>query len=269
MQVRKQNIFNTITGTIKFLLFWFGVIFHAIIICFIPRGKYSVKYMRFFMWCLLKLVGIKIKINGKLSQKRPLLCVCNHISVFEFATMSVAFGASFFGKIDIASYPLVGWIAKKFGVIFIDRRPSHAIDALNAVQTEMARVQYPMFLFPEGTTTNGAYVKEFKSTLFNIVENTPVNIQPIVMKYKMPDGSKISDYDMANHFAYFDNNKMDFGPKCEHPRSAFGQVFHIAVIGGFLVELDVLPVQSFNGMDRKEIAQHLHKLISDKYMESR
>jgi len=137
---------------------------------------------------------------------------------------------------------------------------------MNAVQKEMNLVSYPMFLFPEGTTTNGAYVKEFKSTLFNIIENTNINIQPVVMHYRLKDGTKISDIDMANHFAYFDNKKVDFGPKCAKERSAFGQIFHIMVLGGFRVELTVLPVPNIKNLNRKDIAQLLHKTISEEYM---
>jgi len=269
MPIRKQNLFNTILATIKFIVFWLTVILHVPIIFLIPCGKYSIKYMRFFMWCFTKISGVKIHTKGILASNRPLLCICNHISVFEFATMPIAFGASFFGKKDIANYPLIGWIAKKFGVIFIDRRPSHALEALSAVQKEMSTVKYPMFLFPEGTTTNGAYVKEFKSTLFNIVENSDITIQPIVMYYRMKDGSKISDEDMANHFAYFDNAKMDFGPLCKKERSAFGQIFHIMLLGGFKVEIKVLPTINTNNMDRKQIATKLHKIIYEEYMKNK
>lgn len=265
---RKQNIFNTLFAVIKFVLFWLTVIVQLPILFIIPTGRLSVKYMRIFMATSAFFAGVRVHVNGKLSDNRPLLCVCNHISVFEFMSMPIAFGASFFGKADIAHYPLVGWIAKKFGVIFVDRRPSHAMEALSAVQKQMQNADYPMFLFPEGTTTNGAYVKDFKSTLFNIVEgNKDLTIQPVVMNYRYHNGDVISDTDMANHFAYFDNAKQDMGPLCERERSAFGQIFHIMVLGGFLVELTVLPAPRLGDDDRKEIALKLHEIVSDKYME--
>ncbi|MFQ6778267.1 MAG: lysophospholipid acyltransferase family protein [Alphaproteobacteria bacterium] len=267
MHIRKQNFFNTTFALIKFVLFWCVVVLHIPVLCFIPRGKYSVKYMRFFMWTLAKISGIRVKMYGNLSKMRPLLVVCNHISVFEFVTMPIGFGGSFVGKIDIAGYPVVGWVAKKFGVIFIDRRPSHAIEAIKSVQTQLSNAQYPIVLFPEGTTTNGAYVKEFKSSMFNILENSQnITVQPIVMNYRYRDGSIINDVDMANHFAYFDNNKQDFGPKCKRERSAFGQVFHIMMLGGFLVEITALDTVNIAGKDRKEIATTLQKIVSENYM---
>ena len=269
MKIRKQNIFNTVWAMVKFVVAWIFVCINAFVLCFIPRGKLSVKYMRMFMRQFNWFMGVRVKVNGKLSSKRPLLCVANHISVFELSTIPVAFGGSFFGKKELESWPLVGWMARKFGVIFIDRRPSHAIEVLNAIKNELDTVDYPMFIFPEGTSTNGAYVKQFKSSMFDVVEKTGVPVQPIVINYRLRDGTKINDVDMANHFAYFDNKKMDCGPYCERERSAFMQVFHIMMLGGFLVEINVLPIPDLSGMDRKQMATTLHEIISKKYMENK
>ena len=269
MKIRKQNIFNTLWAMVKFITAWTYVVINAIVLCFIPRGKFSAKYMQFFMRQFNWFMGVRYKITGKLSSKRPLLCVCNHISVFEISTMAAALGGSFFGKKDIESWPLIGWMAKKFGVVFIDRRPSHAIEALNAIQKELESVDYPLFIFPEGTSTNGAYVKQFKSSMFDVVEKTGVTVQPVVVHYRLKDGTKINDEDLANHFAYFDNKKMDCGPYCKIERSAFSQVFHVMMLGGFLVEIEILPVPNLSGMDRKQMADTLHKIISEEYMKNK
>lgn len=266
-RVRRQNFFNTFGAALKFITFWIMVVIQLPIIFILPRGAASVRYMSFFMRILLVLAGIKIRIHGKISSHRPLLVISNHISIFEIATFPVAFGGSFIAKKEMGSWPLVGWVARKFGVVFIDRRPSHAVDALTQVQQTLANVSYPIFLFPEGTTTNGAYVKPFKSTLFNFVENSNVVVQPMVMNYRFRDGTPISDADMAEHFAYFNNSNQDMGPTCSRERSAFGQVFHIMMLGGFMVELTVLPPPPLVGLDRKQIAETLQKTVSDKYME--
>ena len=267
-KLRRQNIFNTTTAAIKFIAFWIMVVIQVPIIFLLPKGsKLSVRYMPVFMWFLVKLAGIKIVVHGKLSDKRPLMIVSNHISVFELATFPLAFRGSFIAKKEMENWPLVGWVAKKFGVIFVDRRPSHAHDALAVVQKTVQNVKYPMILFPEGTTTNGAYVKPFKSSLFNFVENSNVTVQPMTMHYRYKDGSVIDEQTMADHFAYFSNAKMDTGPLCKRERSAFGQVFHIMMLGGFTVEITLLPPPSLDGMNRKEIAEVLQKIVSDKYME--
>ena len=266
-RVRRQNVFNTMGAVIKFAAFWIMVVAQLPIILLLPKGRASVWYMGVFMRILLVLSGIKIRVHGKISSHRPLLVISNHISIFEIATFPVAFGGSFIAKKEMETWPLVGWVSKKFGVVFIDRRPSHAVEALKQVQETLANVSYPVFLFPEGTTTNGSYVKPFKSTLFNFVENSDVTVQPMVMHYRYRDGDVISGEDLAEHFGYFANEKQEKGPLCSRERSAFGQVFHIMMLGGFMVELTVLPPPPLAGMDRKQIAETLHKIVSDKYME--
>ncbi len=263
----KQTPFNTITGAVRFALFWLMVIIQLPIIFILPRGRASVRYMSVFMKILLVLSGIKTRVRGNLSSRRPLLVISNHISLFEIATFPVVFGGSLVSKKEVRDWPLVGWVANKFGVVFVDRRPSHAREALANVQNEVAKVQYPLFIFPEGTTTNGAYVKPFKSSLFNFVENSDVTVQPVVVHYRHRDGSVMSADDLAQHFAYFDNAKMEHGPLAKRSRSAFSQVFHVMVLGGFCVDITVLPPPPLAGMDRKQIADTLQKIVSDKYME--
>ncbi len=269
-KVRKQNLFNTITGTLRFVAFWIMVVVQVPIIFLLPgRSKISVKYMAVFMKILLILASIKIVKHGKMSDKRPLLVAGNHISVFEIATFPVMFGGSFISKNDVRNWPLVGWIANKFGVVFIDRRPSHAAEVLNQVQREISTISYPLYIFPEGTTTNGSYVKEFKSPLFNVAEGSDVTVQPVVIRYCHHDGTPISDEDLAEHYAYFDNAKQTQGPMCSRERSAFGQIFHIMVLGGFRVDVYMLPPPPLAGMDRKQIALEMHKIISEKYTETK
>lgn len=266
-KVRKQNLFNTITGTLRFAAFWIMVVVQLPIIILLPRGRFSVKYMSVFMKILLILSSIKIVKHGEVSKKRPLLVAGNHISVFEIATFPVMFGGSFISKNDVRNWPLVGYIANKFGVVFVDRRPSHAADALAEVQKAISTISYPLYIFPEGTTTNGAYVKEFKSSLFNVAEGTDVTVQPVVTQYCFHDGTPIDEENLAEHYAYFDNAKQDMGPKCSRERSAFGQIFHVMVLGGFTVNVYMLPPPPLAGMDRKQMASAMHKIISDKYTE--
>lgn len=264
----KTNIFDNISAVFRAMLFVIIVFLHLPILMIIPRGRFSVKYMRFFMWTIGLPVGVRVRTHGVLSKKRPLMCVANHISVFELFSIPIGYGCSFVGKIDIASYPLVGWIAKKFGVVFVDRRPSHAVEALAAMSKQLHTASYPVVIFPEGTTTNGAYVREFKSAMFNMVEEIKdLTIQPLVITYKTRRGKCVNDQVLANDYAYFDNAKQTAGPKCEVERSAFGQIFHIAKLGGITVDITALPPVSVAGHDRKEIAKILHEIVSNKYME--
>jgi 1-acyl-sn-glycerol-3-phosphate acyltransferase len=252
-------------AAVRFLFFWLMTVVQLPVIFFLPRG--AIGYMKFFMRITNFIFGIRIRVKGRLADQRPLMILSNHISIFECATFPVAVRCGFFGKKEIESYPLIGWVARKFGVIFVDRRPSQATHVLGEVHRAMSSVKYPMVLFPEGTSTNGAYVKRFKSSLFNVIEGSDLTVQPLVLNYRHRDGSVISDEDLAQHYAFFNNRDMDCGPHCLRERPLLEQMLHVMAVGGLLVEITVLPPVPVKGMDRKQIAETLHKIISDKYME--
>lgn len=270
--IKEPGFCRKVWAGVQFIAFWLAVVIQLPIIIFIPTGKHSVKYFGTFMRILMWIAGVRVKTNKKLVKNRPLLVVSNHISVFEFATFPMALGGSFFGKAGIAKMPLVGWIAKKFGVIFISKDKASAREGAEKVRKTIESVDYPMFLFPEGVTTSGTLVHPFKSSLFNFMEmGVDVTVQPIVMNYRYRDGSKIPDQVMVDHFSYTDNHlllphELKMSDR-ELSRSAFGQVYHVMALGGFLVDITVLPPVPVKGMNRKEIAEHLQKIISDKYME--
>ena len=267
MAVREPNIFKKAFAVVRMIVFWTGIFIQVPIIFLLPTGRRSVAYMRVYMWWLKVSTGMRIRVHGKLSEARPLLVVSNHISMFEIAMLSYAFGGSFIAKQEVAHWPVIGPIAKKFGVVFVDRNPATATQALIKVNKQLSKITYPLFIFAEGTTTNGAYVKPFKSAMFSIVEHSNITVQPVVVNYRAHNGDVISDTDIANHYAYFSNAKMDMGPLAVRERSAFGQLFHLMALGGFMIEITVLPVPDISGMDRKQIAETLHEMVSTKYME--
>lgn len=267
MAIKEPNIFKKAIAVVRMILFWVGIFIQVPIIFLLPRGPRSVAYMRVYMWWLKITTGLRVRVHGKLTDARPLLVVSNHISVFEIAMLSYAFGGSFVGKNEVSHWPVIGPIAKKFGVVFVDRNPATAAQAITKVNEQLSKLTYPLFIFAEGTTTNGAYVKPFKSAMFNIVENSNITVQPVVVNYRTRHGDVISDKDIANHLAYFSNAKMDMGPLADRERSAFAQLFHVMALGGFMIEITVLPPPPIAGKDRKQIAETLYEIVSKKYME--
>ncbi|MCL1786185.1 MAG: 1-acyl-sn-glycerol-3-phosphate acyltransferase [Alphaproteobacteria bacterium] len=270
--MKNPNIFNYTSGTLRFTLFTSWTVLNLVIGLFIP--KYTAigpKFLRFYMRGTAFLIGIKIRVHGKLSDERPLMIVGNHISLFEFVSFPIAFGNSFFSKKEAADWPFIGWLMKKFGVVFIDRNPHTALATLAKVCDQMNRATWPMGIYPEGTTTNGAYVLPFKSAMFNFLERDGhmcgATVQPVAMFYRNRDGSKISDTDLAEHYAYFANAKQTQGPKCSRERGLISQMFHIFVLGGFMVEIHVLPPPPLAEFkNRKELADVLGKIVGDEYM---
>ncbi len=272
----KLNPFWVILAPFRFVLFWVVAVIQIPIVALIPRGPMSVWYSRFFYRIQMEIGGVRGKLYGKLSKSRPLMLVSNHISVFELAVYPILGLGSFFGKQEIASYPLVGWFAKKFGVVFIDRNPRHAAREVARINKEMKSAKYPMTIFPEGTTNNGCFVYPFKSSMFDVVDKIDnLTVQPVVLVYRDRHGRPItSDEIMANNYSCPSNAKIaaynELSGKNEiipgKEFSTVGHFFHIMKLGGVRLEVYLLPPVPLGGMDRKQIAEHLHKIISDEYM---
>jgi len=277
---KMKKILMKIMATIKFVLFMLWIAAQIpLALALAPFGhRAGIWQFKFFTRVVLKLAGIRVKIFGKLSPARPLLIVGNHISVFEFMTLPASFGASFFAKDDVAKMPVVGPFAKFWGVVMVSRKPSAAAKMAELIANQMQRTSWPMVIYPEGTTSNGSVVLPFKSSMFDFIEKgADVTVQPIVMFYRDSKGNPIDDQVMADDYAYFDNAKMPPGAcLCKKERSAFGQVFHVFELGGFTVEFHLLPPPTFAGatagkpplagMDRKQIAETLHKIVNDEFM---
>lgn len=258
---------------------WAAINMPVFAISSLASPNFRTYILRYFMKVAFVLLGSRAVKIGEVASPRPLMIVCNHLGFMElFALPSIA-RLSFFGKAEIRKWPVVGWIANALGVVFVDRRASKVQDSIRAVNCAMACADYPAVLFPEGTSTNGAYVKQFKSSLFNIIEpqlNDPnfsgakIAIQPVVQIWKYKNGQLIGDEDLAQNYAYFNNENpnggAEFGPKAKIERSGVQIAVNIISLGGVLIEYHFLPVVELDDVkDRKELAAKLHKIVSDEY----
>jgi 1-acyl-sn-glycerol-3-phosphate acyltransferase len=225
---------------------------------------------QFHVWASVcaRIFGIRAHVDGKIAGQRPLLMISNHISVFELVAFPALFGCGFFAKGEIKKYPLVGWIVGAFGNLFIDRRPSRAMQTVALIEREMARASNPFVIFPEGTTDNGAHVLPFKSAMFDFIANgAAVQIQPVVIFYRDKSGNKIPPQVLADEYAFFVNAKQNQPPYAAREWSVAGILWKNMVRGGLSIEIRLLPVFDPKGMDRKEIAARLHEIVLAKFQE--
>lgn len=230
--------------------------------------RFGVWQMRIFMYVSAKLFGVRFKRHGRLDKTRPLLLIGNHISIFEIIALPSLFGNGFFTKADVGKWPVLGWYIKWFGNILVDRRPSKALEVAAKVQKQMASASQPFAIFPEGTTNNGDYVLPFKSAAFDFLKNNPgARVQPMVIFYRDKHGKKIPPQVLANEYAYISNAKQTQPPYAEKELSIMQLLWNTLVRGGFTFEIYALPVFNPNGLDRKEIAAALYKIVSEKFME--
>ena len=102
------------------LSFFLGTVVYTIVVIFVPSNKLH-NLARVIAWTVIITGGqwLKIKGNVPLKENGPYLYLFNHQSIFD-AFMIVASARHYFtgvGAIEQFSYPVWGFLAKKYGLI--------------------------------------------------------------------------------------------------------------------------------------------------------
>ena len=166
------------------LSFFLGTVVYTIVVIFVPSNKLH-NLARVIAWTVIITGGqwLKIKGNVPLKENGPYLYLFNHQSIFD-AFMIVASARHYFtgvGAIEQFSYPVWGFLAKKYGLIPIERKKIYsAIGSLAEVETALNNGISAM-IAPEGTRTLTGELGPFKKGAFHVAKNTGITIIPVAL----------------------------------------------------------------------------------------
>lgn len=114
--------------------------------------RQAVRWARFHRWCARRLLGVRSRIEGEIPSG-PLLFASKHQSMYETLELLVILDdPAIVVKRELADVPLWGAVARKQGVIPVDRTGSAAAlrTMLRAARAAVADDR-PIVIFPEGT----------------------------------------------------------------------------------------------------------------------
>jgi len=111
-----------------------------------------VRWSRWHRWCLRKLIGIEVRVEGALPHD-PVLVACKHESYFEAIDLPLLLDAPMpVAKRELFLIPGWGMAARAYGVIAVDRQ--RGVRSLRAMLREARRAiaqRRSIVIFPEGT----------------------------------------------------------------------------------------------------------------------
>ena len=194
---------------------------------------------------VLRALGVGLQACGTARPGATLL-LANHVSWLDIAALhAVVPQARFVSKADVLAWPLLGWLIRGAGTLFIERtrkrdalRVVHAMaDALRAGQT--------VAVFPEGTTGSGAVPLPFHANLLQAAIATGSPVQLAVLR--------------------FADARHRFSPAAEYvgDTSLLQSLWRLACARGVVVHLDLLPPQGTQHADRRALAEHLRQQVAD------
>ena len=109
-------------------------------------------WAKFHYWLVQHVVGIRFEWDGELPNG-PYLVAVKHESMVEAVdTLRFAHTPVVVMKRELTTMPLWGWVARKYGVIGVDRKAgASALRALMKEAKAAAKADRPVIIFPEGT----------------------------------------------------------------------------------------------------------------------
>lgn len=194
---------------------------------------------------LLRCVGLQVQVLGR---PRPggALLIANHVSWLDIASLHAACPqARFVSKADVLRWPLLGWLIRGAGTLFIERERKR--DALRMVHDMAQALQAgdTVAVFPEGTTGPGPQTLPFHGNLMQAAIAVGAPIQPAVLRYHAPGET------FATAAAYIDEMTL------------LSSVWRILTARGLAVEVRFLDAHASSHADRRSLAAHLQQQVQD------
>lgn len=194
---------------------------------------------------LLRAMGVGLQVRGTPRSGASLL-LANHVSWLDVAALHAAVPhARFVAKADVLHWPLLGWLVKGAGTLFIERDRKR--DALRVVHAMAAALQAgeTVAVFPEGTTGPGPELLPFHANLLQAAIATATPIQPAVLR--------------------FTDRQHRFSPAVAFvgETTLLQSLWQVATARGLVVHVELLPPQASAHADRRALAATLRTLIAE------
>jgi 1-acyl-sn-glycerol-3-phosphate acyltransferase len=119
--VERVRLFTRLSAFLVFLLLSMATLGLVRIIEFCSRQRIDrTVLVNVYSAGLCRLLGMRIQTRG-LVMEGPALRVCNHVSWTDIPILAAGLPLRFLAKREVASWPIIGWIAREIGTIFVQR----------------------------------------------------------------------------------------------------------------------------------------------------
>ncbi len=238
---------RTLRGLTRLLRAVIHVLHGMLVMTRFPALTAAQRHERIRWWSsgLLRSLGLTLQVSGTPRAGASLL-VANHVSWLDIAAIhSAAPHARFVSKADVLAWPLLGWLIKGAGTLFIERERKR--DAVRVVHAMAQALQdgETVAVFPEGTTGLGAELLPFHANLLQAAVATGTPIQPVVLRF----------FDQQAPFSL----AVSFVGETTLMQS----IWAVACAQGLQVRVQLLPPVGTRHADRRALAEHLRTVMAD------
>lgn len=130
-------------------------------------------------------IGLRVVARGGLPAEGPRLVVANHVSWTDILALASLHPLIFLSKSEVENWPLLGFLARVQGTIFIVRETRRDLARASAALAEALDAGRDVVVFPEGTSTDGREILPFRPGPFEALRKTaaPAVVAPVALRY--------------------------------------------------------------------------------------
>jgi 1-acyl-sn-glycerol-3-phosphate acyltransferase len=140
---------------------------------------------------LLHILAVRLHVHGVPStcDTAPRMLVANHVSWLDIFAINAVMPVRFVAKSEVRRWPVIGWLCRKTGTLFIEREQRRDTVRLNRLIQETLRAGDAVAVFPEATSTDGSQVRKFHGSLLQSALGVKAVLLPVAIRYGRADGS--------------------------------------------------------------------------------
>ncbi|WP_235870511.1 lysophospholipid acyltransferase family protein [Rhodococcus xishaensis] len=138
----------------------------------------------------LRGIGIRLDVEGRASIGTGMLVVAGHVSWADALVLAAVVPGRFVARADLVAWPLVGGVARRAGIIPIERARLWELPGTVAQVRERLGAGETVIAFPEGTTWCGQAFGRFRPALFQAAIDADRLVLPVSIDYITASGSR-------------------------------------------------------------------------------
>jgi lyso-ornithine lipid O-acyltransferase len=116
-----------------------------------------------------RILKANIIVVGDEPESGAMVVMTNHLGLMDPWVLAAALPVAFAAKVEMASWPVMGWVSRTVGVVFVERDRRLATSKFVEELQVALRAGVRALVFPEGTTGDGRTIREFKTGGFAAV----------------------------------------------------------------------------------------------------
>lgn len=215
-------------------------------LCF-PLLRYSARMRAVQLWSrlLLSVLGLRLRISGAAPPDAAALIVANHVSWLDIFVINSWHPCRFVAKAEINHWPLIGWLCRHTGTLFISRQRRRDTGRMREHMVHGLARQHSLAVFPESTTSDGRAVLPFNPSLLQAALDCGSAVHCLTLAYRGPDEQ------WHGACAYIDD------------MSLAQSLLQIVRGRGLTIKLHAGAAEPVTGQDRRALAAHCERTISN------